>query len=218
MVRPVGNREELTAKILDQAMAVFAEQGFRSATTEDIARKVNLKKSSLYHYFKNKENILFQAVSMNLRRSIEPLRDLLEESGPSRERLRKAVALQVHTMMSAPYIGNLFLNERSSMHPRHLKQCLELRKSHELAVRAIVDQGIADGSLAPVDSNIVVKLIFGALNGLPWWWKPTGKYKIDEIAELYAELLVDRMLASPAATGRQPKVLPLARRGARKSA
>lgn len=218
MVRPVGPREELTAKILEQAAIVFAEQGYRNATTEDIAKRVNLKKSSLYHYFKNKENILFQALATSLRRSLEPLQALAESEGDSRERLRKAVALQVHTMMSSPYVGSLFLNERSSLHPRHLKQCLELRKSHEDALRSIVDQGIADGSFAgPLDSNIVVRLIFGALNGLPWWWKPTGKYALDQIADMYANLLVDRMLTSERADSRKGEVVMLPRRGVRKS-
>jgi len=209
----------LTAKILEQAAVVFAEQGYRNATTEDIAKRVKLKKSSLYHYFKNKENILFQALATSLRRSLEPLQALAEGEGDSRERLRKAVALQVHTMMSSPYVANLFLNERSSLHPRHLKQCLELRNSHEVALRSIVDQGIADGSFAgPLDSNIVVRLIFGVLNGLPWWWKPTGKYALDQIADMYANLLVDRMLTSASAHRRHAKVPPPSGRSARKRA
>lgn len=202
MGRPVGNREELVTKILAQATAVFAEQGYRNATTEDIAKKVKLKKSSLYHYFKNKENILFQALSTNLRRSLEPLESLAEEPGDASERLRKAVSMQVHMMMSVPYVGSLFLNERSSLHPRHLKQCLDLRERHERAMRTIIDQGIADGSFGPIDSNIVVKLIFGALNGLPWWWKSNGKYNLEELGAIYADLLVDRMLVSSSAARR----------------
>jgi len=194
---------------------VFAEQGYRSATTEDIAKKVNLKKSSLYHYFKSKESILFQVLSSSLRRSLEPLEALADEKGDARERLRKAIALQVHSVMSAPYVGTLFLNESSSLHPRHLKQCLDLRMRHEISLRTIVDQGIADGSFSPLDSTIVVKLIFGALNGLPWWWRPDGKYTLDQIADMYADMLVDRILETSGVERREGgKVLALARRDA----
>jgi len=200
LARPVGNRDELTAKILNGAAEVFAQQGYRNATTEDIAKKVNLKKSSLYHYFKNKENMLFQALLVNLQQSLEPLQALALEEGDAGERLRKAVALQVEGMLSSPYVGNLFLNERGSLHHRHLKQLLELRKSHEVALRTLVEQGMQDGSFAPADPSVVVKLIFGALNGLAWWWKPSGgKYSIDQTAALYADLLVDRMLVGKVA-------------------
>lgn len=197
MGRPTGNRDELIARILGQAASVFAEQGYRNSTTEDIAKKVNLKKSSLYHYFKNKENILFQALSINLTRSLEPLVALQNGTAPPRDRLHQAVVEQVKAMMGSPYVASLFLNERSSLHPRHLKHCLELRKRHEVALRSILEQGIADGSFAVADSNIAVKLIFGALNGLPWWWRPTGKYTIDETADIFADLLVERMLRAP---------------------
>lgn len=192
------NRGEVIARILSQAAVVFAEQGYRNSTTEDIADKVKLKKSSLYHYFKNKENILFQALSLNLKRSLEPLLELQNEAGPPRDRLRKAIVVQVRMMIDAPYIANLFLNERSSLHPAHLKQCLELRRRHEIVLRSILEEGIADGSFDVIDSNVAVKLIFGALNGLPWWWRPSGKYSIEETADIFADLLVDRMLRAPA--------------------
>jgi TetR/AcrR family transcriptional regulator len=105
-------------------------------------------------------------------------------------------------MIDAPYVGSLFLNERSSLAPRRLKQCLELRKRHEFAIRSMVDQGVADGSFADIETNIAVKLIFGALNWIPWWWRANGKYTPEQTAEVFADLLVDRFLGTSPEQGR----------------
>lgn len=200
MARTVDpNREELKLEILRHAARVFAAKGYRDTTTEDIADKVGLKKSSLYHYFKTKEDILFRALMLHLRSSLDGLEPLVKGTHPPAERLRLGIELQCQEMMKAPYIANLFVSDRSYLKPSHLRQCMELRKKHELVLRTIIEQGMTDGSFPSVDSVLAVKLIYGALNGLPWWWREDGRYSLKETADLYAQMLVDRMLmAGPA--------------------
>lgn len=215
MARPIDpRREEFRLEILAEATRVFAQIGYRNATTEDIARKVRLKKSSLYHYFSSKESLLYQALSLNLLRSLEPLEALQHQGGSPVDRLRAAVALQVKHMMNAPYVANLFLTERASLQRQHLKHCLALRERHEQVLRELVDEGVAQGLLQPVDSNFAVKLIFGALNGLPWWWRADGRYDLDQTAALFAELLVSRMLTQAAPRG-AARAKPAVRRAKR---
>jgi AcrR family transcriptional regulator len=48
-------------KILEAAKSCFIQFGFEKTTLDDIGRKLSLNKSSLYYYFKNKEEI-FTAV------------------------------------------------------------------------------------------------------------------------------------------------------------
>ena len=53
---PVGKRQ----KIFDAALAVFAEQGFHTATMDDIAKASHVAKGTLYRYFSSKEELLEQ--------------------------------------------------------------------------------------------------------------------------------------------------------------
>ncbi|MDO8704405.1 MAG: TetR/AcrR family transcriptional regulator [Sulfuricaulis sp.] len=197
MARPTDpNRPAFELEILRQAARVFSEVGYRNSTTEDIAKRVNLKKSSLYHYFKSKESILFHALSLNLKKSLEPLLALEQDEGPAVERLRSAIRCQVQEMIDAPYIANLFLTDKGSLTTRQLKQCLTLRDRHEQILRKIIDQGIADGSIGPIDSSVAVKIIYGSLNGLPSWWKPNGRLDAARISTVFSDMLVDRMLSA----------------------
>ncbi len=195
MARTVDpERDEFAREILNQASRIFAECGYRNTTTEDIGEKVGLKKSSLYHYFDNKEEILYQSLSSSLKTSLQQLEFLLEEDTPPARRLRDAIVIQVERMIQAPYVSNLFLTERGSLVPKHLKHCLALRRAHEAVFKTIIDAGVADGSFDPVDSSLAVKVIYGALNGLPWWWQEKGRYSLQEVALRFADMLVDRMM------------------------
>lgn len=54
-------KEARPAEIVEAALAVFAEKGFASARTEDIAARAGISKGALYLYFPTKED-LFRAV------------------------------------------------------------------------------------------------------------------------------------------------------------
>jgi AcrR family transcriptional regulator len=50
--------EKRRRQLLDAAQKLFIRKGYRSTTTEEIARKAGLTKGAFYHHFRNKEDIL----------------------------------------------------------------------------------------------------------------------------------------------------------------
>ena len=188
------NKHEIENDILEKALRMFSEKGYRNTTIEDISSLANLRKTSVYHYFKNKEEIFFLAMKMNLERSLASLAKVLESTAPPAEKLRQAIDAQVRIMADAPYILNLFIGDSPSLSKARQKACLRLRDKHEEILQGIVKEGIAEGVFENVDASVTVKLIFGALNWLSVWWKPTGQYGMTETSAIFSHLLVDKML------------------------
>jgi TetR/AcrR family transcriptional regulator len=56
------NYDEKRGWILSVAAAMFAERGYMGCKMEDIAAKCDVSKSMIYHYFKRKEDVLFEIV------------------------------------------------------------------------------------------------------------------------------------------------------------
>lgn len=56
------NREVLRNKIIKISRKLFLEQGYENTTVRQVLRKANLSTGSLYHFFKNKEEILLFAL------------------------------------------------------------------------------------------------------------------------------------------------------------
>jgi len=67
--------EEKREKIIDAAKRAFAEKGFSAVGIREIARRAGINSATLYHYFKNKEE-LYEAV---LGRTFEQVLSILEE-------------------------------------------------------------------------------------------------------------------------------------------
>jgi AcrR family transcriptional regulator len=55
------NKEEFREKVIITAGHIFSRYGFRKTTMDEIARELKMGKSSIYYYFKSKEDI-FEAV------------------------------------------------------------------------------------------------------------------------------------------------------------
>jgi AcrR family transcriptional regulator len=55
------NKEEFRKKVIGSAGEIFSHYGFKKTTMDEIAKALNIGKSSIYYYFDSKEDI-FEAV------------------------------------------------------------------------------------------------------------------------------------------------------------
>ncbi len=65
-------------KILDAAEKVFAKKGYDGARVDEIAKIAKVNKALLYYYFKNKREILREAINKNLQEASDLREALLE--------------------------------------------------------------------------------------------------------------------------------------------
>jgi AcrR family transcriptional regulator len=66
MPRKPGPVEDRRAQILDAALKVFAEKGFKGASNKDIAKAASISPGLIYFYFKSKEDLLFAILENRL--------------------------------------------------------------------------------------------------------------------------------------------------------
>jgi AcrR family transcriptional regulator len=79
-------------EILDAALAVFAERGYRNTTLEHVGEAAGVTKGAIYHYFANKEELLLRAIEHRQEGSFGRLDDVLhDKNAPVSTRLRLIV-------------------------------------------------------------------------------------------------------------------------------
>ena len=69
----ISKNQEKLQKVLQAAKECFSRYGYEKTTLEDIGKIARLNKSSLYYYFKNKEEIFIQVVLQEATEFIEKL-------------------------------------------------------------------------------------------------------------------------------------------------
>lgn len=102
-------------KILAAGETIMAEAGL-NARISDIAARAGVSDSVLYHYFKNKEDLLFSIAEDRLRDLREAMEEQLLGLSDPMSRLRKLFFFRLHYLMKNKDYGNLLMFEcRSNM-------------------------------------------------------------------------------------------------------
>ncbi|TQL70658.1 TetR family transcriptional regulator [Nocardioides albertanoniae] len=88
-------------EILKEASRLFTAQGVAATTISQIAESVGLRQSSMYYYYKSKEEILSTLMEKN-RESLTLAEKLMEEDGPVAPRLYAFLYTDVRQLCTAP--------------------------------------------------------------------------------------------------------------------
>ena len=62
-----GYRKQAMDTIMESASRLFFKRGYEETSMEDIAREIGVTKGTLYLYFKNKEELLYEVCKKNLK-------------------------------------------------------------------------------------------------------------------------------------------------------
>lgn len=183
-------RREKREAVLHAAVRSFNEKGFHATSLDDVASALNVTKPTIYHYFASKDEILFECV----RRGLDSIRRAAEavesEGGGGLERLRRlmrdyAVVMTQDFGMCVTRTADHELSGESRAKFRALKREIDQ------TVRRVVEQGMADGSIARGDPRLVTFTLSGALNWIARWYDPDGRIGAGDIADAAVATLVD---------------------------
>ena len=78
------------SEILEAALRVFAERGYRTTRLEDVGEAAGVTKGTIYHYFTNKEELLLRAIEHYHEQALGRLTEMLrEQTGSASSRIRQ---------------------------------------------------------------------------------------------------------------------------------
>ena len=151
-------------EILDAALACFTEKGFASTRVEDIAKRADISKATVYLYFDNKIALLEGLV----RRAISPIPDQASAAiaafpGTVRQTLEMFVTMVV-TRISDPKIIAIpiMVMRESTTHPElaNMYRTEVLEKGLPI-VKAIIQKGVDSGEFRAVDPEMTARSLIG---------------------------------------------------------
>ena len=105
----MSEAESPRQRILDAALELLAEHGYEGMSLQQVADRVGLHKSSLFHHFRAKEELareVFRGVAERLLKRIEPV---LAEDPPRLESLLRALDASVDHFAAEPAAARLLM-------------------------------------------------------------------------------------------------------------
>lgn len=189
-------------QILDVASDVFHTRGFHAARMDDVAAETGLNKATIYYYFPRKSDILYELYLESTDDILSRLE--LHPLGLSPiERLKLIVHDIIVRAAERPKQVAVYFQEQPFLHEWLEKDQmaeLERRERKFLAyVQDVIEAGIDDGSFIAEDPRLLALAVIGMAAWPHRWFRPRrGGLRPNELADLYATVLLNGFAAQPA--------------------
>ncbi len=161
------NRKE---SILSVSTKIFSEKGFNQSTISEISNAVGIAESTIYEYFKNKEEILFTIPKAELALFLANLEELISPKR-SHNKLKKLVWHQLNFFQTNRDYTTILLLELRNNPKFSQSPAYELIKEYSSVLLHIIEEGKREGIFrAEVNGRLVRDMVFGTLDHvtLPW--------------------------------------------------
>ncbi|MFT3866359.1 MAG: TetR/AcrR family transcriptional regulator [Solirubrobacterales bacterium] len=198
-------RRDRRQEVVEAAVRVFQKKGYASASIQDVAAEVGVLKGSLYHYIDSKEDLLARIFEDSAGHFVEMMDEASALDAPPLERLRSfAHACSLWYLQNIERVA-IYATEWKHLTGKRRKVVMGIREDYEQRLGNLIGQVKEAGDASPdLDVNFATYYIFGALNGLPDWYRRRGADSAERIADCYAELIVATVVGAQRAPAGDP--------------
>lgn len=184
----LGEREAKRMAILRAAARLFNERGFHTTSLDDVAASLGVSKPTIYHYLGNKEQVLLECLTLGLEKLFAAADEARAASGTGLDRLRSFLCR--YAQVNIDDFGRcVILSADAALSPDGTAKLRAMKRRVDSALRALILEGMEDGSIAPTDPKIMAFTLAGAINWPAHWYKREGSTGPEEMACRIVDML-----------------------------
>ncbi|MBM7858465.1 TetR/AcrR family transcriptional regulator [Lentzea nigeriaca] len=176
--------------LLKAAAELFYERGYDGTSIQDLATRLGVAKSAIYHHVPSKEALLSLAVDRALDGLFAEVAKLEQVDGRAIDRIEHLVRGSVTVLVDELPFVTLLLRVRGNTETE--RNALARRREFDHLVTDLVAQAAAEGDLrADIDPAMTTRLLFGMVNSIIEWYRPQGGLTSADLAETVATVAFD---------------------------
>ena len=183
-------RDEKRVALLRTAVRLFLEEGYHRTPLSKVAERLNITKMALYNYFGSKEEILAELFRLGSEQYEAGFTAVETMNGNGLTKLRQLI--QAYVVIVTDDFGMCFariddreLSDETRIAVRRAK------RRYDSTFRALIREGISDGSIRSCDPKLAAFVIIGALNGIADWYRADGALSSDILGAEFAKRLTE---------------------------
>ncbi len=165
----LDNKKAITReKILQSALACFANKGYHKTTMDDIVAQSGLSKGALYWHFKNKQDLFFSLIEWFMLEFSEEIFHAWTDDMSAADKIRAMMIASVEgSEQLVPFFKVLLDFWAQTTEDEQLLRIFDNTLAEfQNQVGAIIEQGIANGEFRPVNASHLSLALFGVVDSL----------------------------------------------------
>ncbi|MBN2683613.1 MAG: TetR/AcrR family transcriptional regulator [Bacteroidales bacterium] len=162
----MSNKDDVRENIVELARVIFSKFGYKKTTMDDIANAAGKGKSSLYYYFKSKEEV-FEAVVENEASILSAeLNKVLDKDINPKEKLREYILVRLKVIETLSNIMEVIKNKYLT----EIECVYGIRKKYDQdelrMLRLILEEGVEKGVFEIENEELAAEGILTFMKGL----------------------------------------------------
>lgn len=189
MARKTGSHSDITGpKLREAALRLIARHGFAAVSVRQIAAEVGVQAGALYNYVPDKQGLLLDLLQRHMRDVLDGVAAVPEGATP----VNTLEALtRFHIRFHLPRRDMVFVSymELRNLTPENFALIEAMRRDYENRWESALQAGCATGDFALADTRVTTLGLIALLNGITNWYRADGRLSLEEIEEIYVDIV-----------------------------
>ena len=176
------------------AAALFGEKGYAATSVRDIAQELNVSIATIYYYFNNKDDLLFNIIDSNGNDLLAVLDTAKKEHSDPLEQLRLMLFGHICLTREKKNEVKVYVEEQVNLTKKYKNN---IYKQHRRIYDTYIDQlrELKRLNLLRFESLPVIAFaMFGMVNWVYRWYRDNGEKDIEEVARTLIDLFFHGIL------------------------
>ena len=180
-------------RLLMKAAALIAEKGFAAMTMRDLGAALDMSLAGLYHYFANKEDLLFQLQYRTFSALLEQQETIAAQPGTPEEQLGRLLTGHLQFFARHTHELKACTFELESLGGAHYRVIEEIRRRYYRMLTSVITQvirGPTGAARATRQVRHATLFVFGMLNWIFMWYDRTRHGPVEQIGVEMCDLIL----------------------------
>ncbi len=150
-------------EIFDAAVHLFLEKGFQETSMREIAEAAGVGKSTLYDYFKTKDDILLSVFVEQVEAIFQKAREIDVAGGSAEVKLRSIMHMHMDFLLAKMQLNLKLSNEIQRLRLESQERIQASRYAYQDFLGNLIEEGIQNGEFRPVNTRLAARSLINLL-------------------------------------------------------
>lgn len=187
-----GKSEATRERILFAAAQVLSHRGYSATKLSEIAAAADLRAPAIYYYFDSRHDLISEVMAVGQSRLCEYVTTALDQLPPETEPIEQICAAAAAHLEVALELSDFAtaVTRNTGQLPDDIRARLrDDSRAYSKLWRELIERAHEAGQIRPdLNRRTAIKLVMGALNWTPEWWRPSDG-NLDELVDTAQSLI-----------------------------
>ena len=180
-------QEARREEIVGVTLRLVAENGFQKTSMREIAVLANMGKSSLYDFFKTKDEIIVYAVEKIIEETIQKFQKIIADEASPEQCLRKIMRNHLEVPKQYRTVLMWVNTESDHLEEEYRKRLKAMHYKYQDIIKSVIENGESAGIFRKTDAGLLTRLLINSVMAIVYTSRPSASPEImlDETMNIF---------------------------------